>query len=254
MTPPITEAVRDVLSQGRPGEAVAIIQHLDPAAAAVVLAALPFEEQQMLFRLLPVDFAAAVVSHFPYYHAYVLLHSRPLAEMRAMVDKLDPTERIRFFDELPEEAWQRFMDELAAAPAEAPQPAVVAPIVPAPAVEKIIEARQVEKSFRQPDGREIQVIAPLDLCVESGVIIALLGPSGSRQIDAAANPLRARSAVARRGPVAREATGTVRSQRRHRFPELRAVPLAHGAGERRSAAAGARRCRTSSAIAARSKR
>ncbi len=178
MTPPITEAVRDVLSQGRPGEAVAIIQHLDPAAAAVVLAALPFEEQQMLFRLLPVDFAAAVVSHFPYYHAYVLLHSRPLAEMRAMVDKLDPTERIRFFDELPEEAWQRFMDELAAAPAEAPQPAVVAPIVPAPAVEKIIEARQVEKSFRQPDGREIQVIAPLDLCVESGAIIALLGASG----------------------------------------------------------------------------
>jgi len=178
MTPPITEAVRDVLAQGRPGEAAAIIQQLDPAAAAVVLAALPFEEQQMLFRLLPVDFAAAVVSHFPYYHAYVLLHSRPVAEMRAIVDKLDPTERMRFFDELPEEAWQRLMDELAAAPAEAPKPAVVAPVVPAPVVEKIIEARQVEKSFRQPDGREIQVIAPLDLCVESDAIIALLGASG----------------------------------------------------------------------------
>ncbi len=178
MTPPITEAVRNVLSQGRPDEAAAIIQQLDPAAAAAVLAALPFEEQQMLFRLLPVDFAAAVVSHFPYYHAYVLLHSRPLAEMRAIVDKLDPTERIRFFDELPEEAWQRLMDELAAAPAEAPKPAVMAPTVPAPAVEKIIEARQVEKSFRQPDGREIQVIAPLDLCVESDAIIALLGASG----------------------------------------------------------------------------
>ena len=130
MTPPITEAVRDVLSQGRPGEAAAIIQQLDPAAAAEVLAALPFEEQQMLFRLLPVDFAAAAVSHFPYYHAYVLLHSRPLAEMRAIVDKLDPTERMRFFDELPEEAWQRLMDELAGAPAEAPKPAVVVPTSP----------------------------------------------------------------------------------------------------------------------------
>jgi NitT/TauT family transport system ATP-binding protein len=45
-------------------------------------------------------------------------------------------------------------------------------------VEKIIEARQVEKSFRQPDGRQIQVIAPLNLCVESDAIIALLGASG----------------------------------------------------------------------------
>jgi NitT/TauT family transport system ATP-binding protein len=36
----------------------------------------------------------------------------------------------------------------------------------------------VEKSFQQPDGRQIQVIAPLDLCVESDAIIALLGASG----------------------------------------------------------------------------
>jgi len=178
MTPPITEAMREVLSQGRPGEAVAILQQLDPAAAAVALAALSFEEQQVLFRLLPIDFAAALVSHFPYYHAYVLLHSRPPAQMRAIVDKLEPTERMRFFDELPEEAWQRLMDELAAAPAEAPKPEVAAPGAPVPVAEKIIEARQVEKSFLQPDGREIQVIAPLDLCVESDAIIALLGASG----------------------------------------------------------------------------
>jgi NitT/TauT family transport system ATP-binding protein len=178
MTPPIAQAVRDVLAQGRPDEAAAIIQRLDPVAAAEVLAALPFEEQQILFRLLPVDSAAALVSHFPYYHEYVLLHSRTPAEMRAIVDRLDPTERIRFFDELPEEAWQRLMDELAAAPVEAPTPAAAAPLVPAPPVEKIIEARQVEKSFQQPDGRQIQVIAPLDLCVESDAIIALLGASG----------------------------------------------------------------------------
>ena len=45
--------------------------------------------------------------------------------------------------------------------------------------EPIIEARQVEKCFVQPDGREIQIIAPMDLCVESDTISALLGPSGS---------------------------------------------------------------------------
>ena len=81
---------------------------------------------------------------------------------------------MRFFDELPEEAWQRLMDELAAEPAEAPKARVAAPVVPASAVETIIEARQVEKSFQQPDGQEIQVIAPLDLCIESDTIIALL--------------------------------------------------------------------------------
>ena len=178
MTPPIAEAVREVISQGRPDEAGAIIQSLDPSAAVAVLAVLPFEEQQLLFRLLPVDFAAVLVSHFPYYHAYVLLHSRPPTEMRAIVDRLDPTERMRFFDELPEEAWQRLMDELAAAPAEAPQPAVAPQVTPAPATETIIEARQVEKKFQQPDGHEIQVIAPLDLSIESGAIIALLGASG----------------------------------------------------------------------------
>ncbi|MBZ5630258.1 MAG: AAA-associated domain-containing protein [Acidobacteriia bacterium] len=178
MPPPTFEAVREVLSQGRPDEAAAIIQRLDASAAAGILAALPFEQQQILFRLLPADFAAALVSHFPYYHEYVLLHSRPTREIRAIVDQLDPTERMRFLDELPEEAWQRLMDELAAAPAEAPEPAAVSPVIPAPAVEKIIEARQVQKSFQQPDGREIQVIAPLDLCVESDAIIALLGASG----------------------------------------------------------------------------
>ena len=54
-----------------------------------------------------------------------------------------------------------------------------APTVPAAAVEPIIRDQGVEKSFVQPDGRQIQVIAPLDICIEPGAIIALLGPSGS---------------------------------------------------------------------------
>ncbi|MGC1478510.1 MAG: nitrate/sulfonate/bicarbonate ABC transporter ATP-binding protein, partial [Terriglobales bacterium] len=42
----------------------------------------------------------------------------------------------------------------------------------------IIRAKAVEKFYLQPDGNRIEVIAPVDLDVEPGKIIALLGPSG----------------------------------------------------------------------------
>src|ERR1700681_1437883 len=42
----------------------------------------------------------------------------------------------------------------------------------------IIEARQIEKFYTQPDGGRVQVIAPTDLAVYPGQIVALLGPSG----------------------------------------------------------------------------
>ena len=45
-------------------------------------------------------------------------------------------------------------------------------------VEPIIEARKLEKFYPQPDGTRIQVIAPTDIAVYPGQIIALLGPSG----------------------------------------------------------------------------
>ena len=45
-------------------------------------------------------------------------------------------------------------------------------------VEPIIEARKLEKFYPQPDGNRIQVIAPTDLAIYPGQIIALLGPSG----------------------------------------------------------------------------
>jgi hypothetical protein len=44
---------------------------------------LPFEQQQSLFRHLPLELAAVVVAQFPYYHEYVLLHSLPAGKMRA---------------------------------------------------------------------------------------------------------------------------------------------------------------------------
>jgi len=45
--------------------------------------------------------------------------------------------------------------------------------------EPIIRAQQVEKYYAQPSENRIQVIAPTDLAVCEGEILALLGPSGS---------------------------------------------------------------------------
>lgn len=45
--------------------------------------------------------------------------------------------------------------------------------------EVIIEARQVQKFYGQPGDARVQVIAPTDLSVYSGEILAVLGPSGS---------------------------------------------------------------------------
>src|SRR5580700_5640456 len=185
MSSPIAEQLRDAVSQARWNEAVALLQTSDAAQSAAALDELPFEQQQSLFRHLPLDLAASVIAHFPYYHQYVLLHSLPAGVMRALVDRISPDDRMRLFDELPEEAWQRLMDELSgAAVVETPsghEPETQRepePQLPEPG-ETLIEGRQIEKSYAQPDGRDIQIIAPMDLAVESGIICALLGPSGS---------------------------------------------------------------------------
>ena len=188
MNPTTAEKLRGILSQGRLDQAVALLQRLAPPEAAEMLLGISFEEQERLFRALPIDFAASLVRHFPYYHAYVLLHSRPIEEMSAIVDRISPGERMEFFDELPEEAWQRLMDELSGKqPGRPPREIVPSEAIgvagttvsPPSVVKPIIEARQIEKRFQQPEGRQVQVIAPIDLSVEPGTIIALLGPSGS---------------------------------------------------------------------------
>jgi NitT/TauT family transport system ATP-binding protein len=180
MNPPSTDKLRSILARGGPDKAADLLQRLDPAVAADALLDMPYEEQRAIFGRMAVPFAAKLVAEFPYYHAYVLLHSRPPSEMVAIVDQMDSDDRMQFIEELPEEAWRGLMDELAGklpvaaatAPAEVPSPA-------AAAAESIIEARGIEKSFERPDGAPIQVIAPTDLNVEAGMIVALLGPSGS---------------------------------------------------------------------------
>src|SRR5438477_10857893 len=106
--------LREMLAQGRLEHAVTGLQRLDVPAAANVLTGMRFAEQEILFRALPVDFAAKLLARLPYYDAYVLLHSRPLEELRSIIDNMDPHDRMQFFDELPEEAWQRVMEEIAA--------------------------------------------------------------------------------------------------------------------------------------------
>jgi NitT/TauT family transport system ATP-binding protein len=51
-------------------------------------------------------------------------------------------------------------------------------ITTAAAQAPIIEARQLEKFYSQPDGSRVQVIAATDLAVYPGQIICVLGPSG----------------------------------------------------------------------------
>jgi len=179
MNPPSTDKLRSALARG-PDKAADLLQRLDPAVAADAMLDMPFEDQRAIFARMPIAFASKLVAEFPYYLAYVLLHSRPQTELVAIVDQMDSDDRMQFIEELPEEAWRRLMDELAGKQPAAPLPAPVeAPAVAAPAVEPIIEARGIEKSFERPDGAPIQVIAPTDLNVDAGMIVALLGPSGS---------------------------------------------------------------------------
>ncbi|HTG60314.1 MAG TPA: ATP-binding cassette domain-containing protein, partial [Terriglobia bacterium] len=176
------EKLLQILSQERWDHAISLLEQLGASEAANLLLRLPFEQQEVLFRHLPLEFAATLVRSLPYYQAYVLLHSRPAQEMSAIVDRMSPGDRLQFFESLPEEAWQRLMDELSGKQTESAPAVVEAPLPAAglpPPVTPIIKARQVEKRYAQPDGRQIQVIAPIDLSVEPDRIIALLGPSGS---------------------------------------------------------------------------
>ena len=183
-----TQKLRNLLMRRQWAPLIEQLQKLGPTAAADFFMTVPYDEQRALFHEMPIELAASLIVHLPYYHAYVLLHSRPSQDMRNIIDVMTPGERNHFLDALPEEAWQCLMDELAAAGSGAPYCAVpgeptgevTTEFVPVPVeVEPIIQATQIEKSYQQPDGRQIQVIAPVDFSVEPNTIIALLGPSGS---------------------------------------------------------------------------
>jgi NitT/TauT family transport system ATP-binding protein len=206
------DLIHELVTREQWPDAVAALVKMPRPAVAEFIAQLPDLPQQRIFSLLPVDVAASVLSRFPYYLQYVLLHTRNAADMRAILNDVPPDERMQLFDELPEEAWQRLEEEVgeflpgperAAKTEEAPvsvsrpspvpvpaprpvspvkpaiEPARELPVAEAPPAEAIIEARAVEKSFPQADGHNVQIIAPLDLSVYPGTIVALLGASGS---------------------------------------------------------------------------
>jgi NitT/TauT family transport system ATP-binding protein len=203
------DLIHDLVTRERWQDAASALTKLPRPQAADFIASLADEQQQSIFSLLPVEVAAGVLAHFPYYLQYVLLHTRTPSDMRAILDDLPPDERMQLFDELPEEAWQRLEDEIgeielppspprpkqdAARPVSTDRPSLPAvatageapvkesPLAEAPPREEeeaIIEARGLEKSFPQADGHNVQIIAPLDLSVYPGTIVALLGASGS---------------------------------------------------------------------------
>jgi len=108
----LARQLRDLLLTQRRWDAAAELlrRHADEAADAIV--ALPFEQQQLLFRNLPLDLAAKLAGHFLYFHAYVLLCSLTTPEIAAIMGAMGSTERDQFLDALPEESWRSLMNTL----------------------------------------------------------------------------------------------------------------------------------------------
>jgi|HubBroStandDraft_1064217.scaffolds.fasta_scaffold10554_3 NitT/TauT family transport system ATP-binding protein len=186
MAPPV-QNLRDLVTQSRWDDAAELLRELKPDQAADAISALPFAQQQPLFRQLPAQLAGMLVGHFPYFHAYVLLYSLPASEIAAIVEAMPSNERDKFMDALPEETWQSLMKTLDEVRSGMTPPELVAPetheapalALPPADLQPIIEARQIEKFYQQPEGRQIQVVAPIDLSIEPNTILAVLGPSGS---------------------------------------------------------------------------
>jgi ABC-type glutathione transport system ATPase component len=164
MTQGTPEQFRQLVSDRRWDHAIALLRWFDSSVAADALMSVPFEEQERLFQMLPIDLAATLTGSLPYYHAYVLLRSRPVDEVQAVIESMNPFSRMQLFEDLSGEAWRQLVE------------GATRSVSPGRA---IIEARRVEKVFRRPDGGVVQVIAPLDLSLAAGIIVAVLGPSGS---------------------------------------------------------------------------
>src|ERR1039457_2012372 len=138
MTGPPTNKVRTLLSREDWDQLVAVLLRLDPSVAADFFMEITVGQRETLFRRLPIDYAARLAEILPYYDTYVLLHSRAIQDLIAIVDRMNPAERLRFFDELPEPPWQILIDELG--PGDSAVAAAVRSIEQAlPPVETIIQ-------------------------------------------------------------------------------------------------------------------
>ncbi len=62
MVPTGADKIRAAMSAGDWDRAVALLQQLGPGPAAGVMMAMPFEEQRVLFRVIPDEFAAQLTT------------------------------------------------------------------------------------------------------------------------------------------------------------------------------------------------
>ena len=162
MNSPSTDKLRSILARGGSEKAADLLQRLDPAVAADAMLDIPFEDQRAIFRSIR-PIRRQTGGRAPYYLAYVLLHSRPQAELVAIVDQMDSDDRMRFIEELPEEAWNAPDGRIGGQGARrsgGPRRGV-----PAPARGRRTDHRGARhrEIFERPDGAPIQVIAPTDL-------------------------------------------------------------------------------------------
>ena len=109
-----TTSLQELVRAGKWGEAVAALQALHPSDAASTFSELPQRHQRSLFKLVSPVAASSFLPYLPYYEQFVLLHLRPKDEMLQIINAMEPDDRIRLLDELPESSWQTLVDELAA--------------------------------------------------------------------------------------------------------------------------------------------
>ncbi len=110
-----TPTLQDLVRAERWADALSTLENLHPSDAAFSFAQLSQRHQRSLFKLLSPPVAAAVLPYLPYYDQFVLLHLRPRDEMLRIVDGMEPDDRMRLLDELPEASWQKLVKELTAA-------------------------------------------------------------------------------------------------------------------------------------------
>ena len=92
----LLQQLRDLLIRVLWEAATELLRQLGPDNAAGATVSLQVEQQRILFRHLPTDFAAKLAGAFPYFHTYVLFHTLTASEIATIVD-----ESCEFLDALP---------------------------------------------------------------------------------------------------------------------------------------------------------
>jgi magnesium transporter len=107
------EEITNLIRAGCWNDVVLIFERLHPADAAAALDQLPSRQQRTVFKQLSIDTAAQLLPYMQYFDQFVALHSRQRDEIRQIVSQMNPDDRMRLLDELPENAWQQLVGELA---------------------------------------------------------------------------------------------------------------------------------------------